>query len=114
VLAYATPPADSSALIFSMVNNDPAPAGSWLERLLGVGVARAHNVPSDWYQVPLEGGSIQRLTTLGDTGLFGDLSPDGTQMAFIASSGLYILNLESGELAHLSEETFIGTIDWIP
>jgi Tol biopolymer transport system component len=106
--------ADSQALIFSMVNNDPGPGSSWLEKWLGVSIAYAHNVPSDWYQVPLEGGSPRRLTRLGGTGLSGDLSPDGTQMAFIAGTGLYILNLEDGELVHLSEEILVGTVDWIP
>jgi Tol biopolymer transport system component len=106
--------ADSQAIIFSMVNPATTPALSWLDRLLGVRVARAHDVPSDWYRVPLEGGTPERLTFLGETALFGDLSPAGTRLAFLGSTGLHILNLDDGGLVHLSEEPMVGTIDWIP
>jgi Tol biopolymer transport system component len=105
---------DGQGLIFSMVNPPPAPASSFWDRLFGVQIARAHDVPSDWYRVPIQGGEPQRLTNLETTGLAGALSPDGSTLVFIASNGLYSLELSSGEPALLSEEVYIGSIDWIP
>jgi Tol biopolymer transport system component len=105
---------DGDQLIFSMVNLEPAPASTWLEKLFGVRVASAHNVPSDWYRVSLTSGRVKRLTTLNEVNLNGDLSPDGSRMAFIASSGLYVVNLDGSNLIQLSEDRFVGTVDWIP
>jgi Tol biopolymer transport system component len=105
---------DGSQLIFSMVNPQLPPASSWLERLFGVEVASAHSVPSDWYRVPTGGGLPERLTGLGDLYLNGDLSPDGSQMAFISASGLYVMNIDGSDLTMLSSEVFVGTVSWVP
>jgi Tol biopolymer transport system component len=96
-----------------MVNAQPAPASSWLERLFGVQVAYAHSVPSDWYQAPVSGGTPQPLTHLGDINLNGDLSPDGSQMAFISASGLYVMNIDGSNLVLLSSDVVVGTVNWI-
>jgi hypothetical protein len=77
-------------------------------------VASAHNVPSDWYQALSIGGTPQRLTNLNDTGLYGALSPDGKQMAFICASGLNVMNLDGSGLTQLSGDVMVGTIDWLP
>ena len=105
---------DGNQLIFSMVNLQPAPASSWLEKLFGVDVVSAHNVPSDWYRAPLSGGVPQRLTNLNEVNLNGDLSPDGSQLAFIGASGLYVMNIDGSSLIQLSNDVMIGTVDWIP
>lgn len=105
---------DGSQLIFSMVNPQPAPASSWLDKLFGLRIASAHNVPSDWYTAPLSGGSPQRLTSLFDVNLNGDLSPDGGQMAFIGASGLYVMNTDGSNLELLTNDLFIGTVSWLP
>jgi hypothetical protein len=106
--------ADGKSLIFSMVNLQFAPASSWLEKLLGVKVASAHSVPSDWYIVPAGGGQPQRLTAINDVGMFADLSPDGTRMAFISATGLYVMNVDGSELEQISNEILVGTVDWLP
>jgi hypothetical protein len=49
---------------------------------------------------------------LNEVNLNGDLSPDGSRMAFIASSGLYVVNLDGSNLIQLSEDRFVGTVDW--
>ncbi len=105
---------DGSQLIFSMVNPQPEPASSWLDKLFGLQIASAHNVPSDWYWTPLNGGSPQRLTSLYDVNLNGDLSPDGSQMAFIGASGLYVMNTDGSNLELLTNDLFIGTVSWLP
>jgi Tol biopolymer transport system component len=104
---------DGNQLIFSMVNAQPAPASSWLEDLFGVITVSAHNVPSDWYTAPITGGNPQRLTELNEVNLIGDLSPDGSQMAFIGASGLYVMNIDGSGMVKLSDRLLIGTVDWI-
>jgi Tol biopolymer transport system component len=105
---------DGSQLIFSMVNPLPAPTSSWLEELLGVKVASAHSVPSDWYRVPISGGEPERLTNLDDVNLNGSLSPDGSKMAFISATGLFVMNVDGSNLTHLAREVLDGSVDWIP
>jgi Tol biopolymer transport system component len=106
--------ADGAQLIFSMVTPQTAPAASLWDKLFGVQVASAHNVPSDWYAVPAAGGDPQRLTLLNDVNLNGSLSPDGGRMAFICASGLYVINIDGSGLIQLTNEMYIGTADWIP
>jgi Tol biopolymer transport system component len=106
---------DGDNLIFSMVNAQNASADStWLDKLFGIQVASAHSVPSDWYLAPLSGGTPQRLTKLKDLNLNGQLSPDGSQMAFVAASGLYVINVDGTNLVKLSNGAYDGTVDWIP
>ena len=121
VLQGANPPVDAHLfsqdgdhLIFSMVDTQAAPASTWLEQLFGVQVASAHTVPSDWYLTPISGGVPQRLTELKDVSLNGDLSPDGSQLAFIAASGLYVMDTDGTNLVKLSNAAYTGSVDWIP
>jgi Tol biopolymer transport system component len=105
---------DGDTILFSAVNPQPASPDSWLDRLLGVRTALAHNVPSDWYTVSAAGGESQRLTNLNDTGMFADLSPDGSRVAFISATGFFIMNTDGSDLFRVSSQVFIGTLDWIP
>ncbi len=105
--------ADGSQMIFSMVNAKQSLRHPWFERLFAVEIASAHNIPSDWYTIPTAGGQPERLTEMNNTGMYADLSPDGRQLAFISAAGLYIMNLDGSELFSLSDQIFIGTIDWI-
>jgi hypothetical protein len=100
-------------ILFSAVNPQPKPSGSWLDRLLGITLASAHNVPSDWYQVTLPGGGPQRLTRLNDTGMFADISPAGDRIIFISAIGLYTMKLDGSDLVQISPQLFVGTVDWI-
>ncbi|HEX9013738.1 MAG TPA: hypothetical protein VF813_09490, partial [Anaerolineaceae bacterium] len=104
---------DGKSVIFSAVNPaQPAAQPTFLERLLGVEVVSAHNVPSDWYAVGLESGKIDRLTNLNDTGLYAALSPDQKRAAFIARSGIYVMNLDGTQLTQLNDQAVTGTVSW--
>jgi hypothetical protein len=107
---------DGKAIVFSAVNPQPAvsPTPTLLERLFGISLTSAHNVPSDWYGITQATGQIQRLTTLGDTGMYATLSPDGRRMAFIAQSGIYVMNLDGTQLTQLTDQIATGTVDWQP
>jgi Tol biopolymer transport system component len=106
---------DGKGIVFSAVNPLPAPnpTPSLFERLLGIEVVSAHNVPSDWYVVAQDSGKVTRLTNLNDTGMYATLSPDRQRVAFIAQSGVYVMNLDGTQLTQLTDQVATGTVDWI-
>jgi Tol biopolymer transport system component len=106
---------DSQAVVFSAVLKSEPPAGlSWLDRLLGVAVAAAHDVPSDWWRLPLTTGEPEQLTRLLDIGLLGDYSPDGQHIGFVGATGLYTMRPDGSELTRLRSVTAFGSFYWIP
>ena len=113
---------DGQSVIFSAVDTAPVLAAAnrrrWLDGFLGVRTAEAappaHSVPSDWWQVSIEGGAPIRLTFVYDTGLFGDFSPDGQWLGYISQSGLYVMSPDGGQVIRLRETSFTGTLNWIP
>jgi hypothetical protein len=111
---------DGGAIVFSAVGEGPAapvPALSWLDRLLGVqtveAAAPAHNVPSDWWQIGVDGTGLTRLTRQYDTSMFGVFSPDGQHIAYLSASGLYLMNPDGSEVQRILRTTGYGTIDWV-
>ena len=99
-------------LYFSAI--DPAEASlSWLDRLLGVRVASAHNVPSDWWRQPLAGDGAERLTNIFETGMYGDISEDDAHIAFITSNGVQVMNPDGSGVFRLLEISATGTLNWI-
>jgi Tol biopolymer transport system component len=110
---------DGSAIIFSAVGEGPQSEAegsslSWLDRLLGVQVASAHNVPSDWWRVPVAGGPPERLTKIYDTGLYGDFALDGQYIAYLSVNGLYVMTPDGKEITSLLNMQVIGTLEWVP
>jgi hypothetical protein len=115
--------ADGEYVIFSAVGDGtpatptPEPAAAWVDRLLGVRTAyaapAAHNVPSDWWRVPVTGGAPERLTQIFDTGLYGAAAPGGGWAAFISASGLYVMQSDGGNVTRLSRQGGTGTVEWL-
>lgn len=107
--------ADSRHLLFSVPEELPTNSLSWLDRLTGVRIARAHNVPSDWWIVPISGGEPKRLTELFTTGLFGEFSPNGTQIASLFVLGLFVMNSDGTDILFIPVGSVpYGTLDWAP
>jgi Tol biopolymer transport system component len=104
---------DNQMLYFSA--SEPASVRSWWEILTGVQVAVAHNLPSDWYRIPVAGGEAERLTELDGVGLYGRFSPQNpTIFAFASQSGLYLMSA-NGEDAHKAQEgVFTDSLAWRP
>lgn len=85
-----------------------------LDRLLGVRLAEAHSVPSDWWVFPAGGGDGAQLTNLYEVGLYGDLSPDGRHIAFITSGGVFVMNPDGSGVFQLLDMPATGTLNWVP
>lgn len=114
---------DGKTIVFNAVGQGKSPALSWLDRLMGVQVAEAHNVPSDWWSISLGETHPARLTELYDTGMYGDFSPDGKHIGFISASGLYVMpapgpqaqvNPDGSQVTPLLPIDTLGTLEWAP
>jgi hypothetical protein len=110
---------DGKSLLLSVVTqglSDLAPGGdpSWWDRLLGVVPAGAHNIPSDWWLVPLDGSPPTQLTHVSDVGLFGSFSPDGQLLAYGSQSGLFVGQADATGFQQIEDLQAVLTVDWIP
>lgn len=106
---------DGTSILFSAPSPSQAYQPNWLDRLMGVQVARAHNVPSDWWSVPLSGGPVIRLTKIQTIKLFASVSPDGKYVASLSGEGIFVMNLNGSNLQQLLVDPGVtGTLRWIP
>lgn len=87
---------------------------AWFDRLLGVKTAIAHNVPSDWWRIPVMGGQPEQVTTINAVGMYGSFDPNGRTIAFASQTGLYLMNLDGTNLTYLLETAAASTLAWIP
>ena len=109
--------ADGQSLIFSAEVLTQSYQPNWLDRLMGVTVAKAHsNVPSDWWSIPMTGGAITRLTNIQSMGLFGSRSPDGQFLASYSLNGIFVMRTDGTQLTQLlpNPQSVPGTVCWIP
>jgi hypothetical protein len=106
---------DSQVIIFSAVGG-PASSQLWSNQLISTlrPNVMSHNIPSDWWRVDLASGQIKSLTHIGDTGMYGDFSPDGQHIAFVAATGLYLMNPDGTNLMRLLNYGPEGTVSWTP
>jgi Tol biopolymer transport system component len=109
--------ADGQSLIFSAEVPTQSYQPNWLDRLMGVSVARAHsNVPSDWWSIPSTGGEMTQLTNIQSLGLFGSRSPDGQYLASYSLNGIFVMKMDGTQLTQLlpNPQSVPGTVCWIP
>ena len=105
---------DGKTLVFSAVG-EPLPSSlSWLDQLMGVQIAEAHNVPSDWWRVSIDGGKPERLTRVNGTGMYADFAPDGQHIAFSSITGLFVMQPDGSNLIQLTDAGLGGSVSWVP
>ena len=107
---------DGQTLLFSAPVPAQAYQPNWLDKVMGVQIARAHNVPSDWWSVPIDGGNITQLTNIQTTNLFASFAPDGKHLASHSTSGIFVMKPDGSELTMLipNPQSVPGTVAWIP
>lgn len=105
---------DGQTLLFSAVGEPQVSSLSWLDRLLGVQIAEAHTVPSDWWRVPIQGGKPEQLTHINGTGMYADFAPDGQHVAFADITGVFVMQPDGSHLVQLVNEAAGGTVSWVP
>jgi Tol biopolymer transport system component len=106
---------DGGSILFSVPQPGPSSRPNLFERLVGIQVASAHNIPSDWWSIPVTGGTPARLTNLQTVNLFASLSPDHKHMASLSGDGIFVMELDGSNLTQLLSDTGVhGTVSWIP
>lgn len=106
---------DGQLLLFSVPTEPTLSQLPWYDRLMGVQIAQAHDVPSDWWSVPVTGGEPTQLTRLQTINLFASFSPDKTRIASVSGEGLFVMRLDGSELTQLVRDPNVhGTVSWIP
>ena len=105
--------ADGQWLYFSAVSPQTSSA-TWWERLLGIEVAAAHDLPSQWWRLPVSGGEPEAITVEARVGQYGVLSPDGRSIAFSTKSGIYLMQLDGSDVRLLLETSASDSLSWTP
>jgi hypothetical protein len=113
---------DGQYIYFSATGPGPQgsnlpPAGqprSLVEILTGAQPAFANGMPSEWWRLPVAGGTPARLTDIGASGLSGNFSPDGQFFAFVSFSGLGMIAADGGRFAWIYPATTQGNVIWLP
>lgn len=106
---------DGESILFSAPGPGQGYQPNWFEKVMGIQVAKAHNIPSDWWSVPVSGGVPIQLTHLQTINLFASLSPDKQHIASLSGEGLFVMDLEGSNLTQLvSDPEVHGTVSWIP
>jgi Tol biopolymer transport system component len=107
--------ADGQSILFSAPPPPQAYQPNWLDKLMGIRVAKAHNVPSDWWSVPITGGVPIRLTQIQTINLFASSSPDKKHIASVSGEGIFVMDLDGSDLTRLLFNSGVsGTVSWIP
>jgi Tol biopolymer transport system component len=105
---------DGRSIIFSAPPPPQAYQPNWFEKLMGIQVVKAHEIPSDWWSVPVTGGEPTRLTQLQTIRLFASLSPDKKHIASLSGEGIFIMDQQGTNLTQLLFEPGVsGTVNWI-
>ena len=106
---------DGEHIIFSAPPPPQAYQPNWFEKLLGIQVVKAHEIPSDWWSVPVTGGTPTRLTQLQTIRLFASISPDKKHIASLSGEGIFVMDQQGSNLTQLLFEPGVsGTVSWIP
>jgi len=106
---------DGQSILFSAPVPGQSYQPNWLERFMGIQVAKAHNIPSDWWSVPVTGGVPTQLTNIQTINLFGSISPDKRYIASLSGEGLFVMDLDGSNLTRLIADPGVhGTVTWIP
>ena len=83
---------------------------------MGIQVAEAHTVLSDWWSVPLSGGVPKQMTHIQSPVLFASVSPDGKLIASYSGNGLFVMKPDGTGLATLIPDLggLAGMVSWLP
>jgi len=106
---------DGKTILFSAPTSTVSSAADWMDWLLGVQPASAHNVISEWWSVPASGGRPTQLTHIQAPGLYGFVSPDGLQVASFSANGIFVMHPDGSGLSMIIKDVggIAGTVDWI-
>ncbi len=109
-------PPGGRTILFSAPAPTQSIAPNWLDWLMGVHVASAHNIPSEWWSVPISGGVPAQLSHIQAPGLYASVSPDGQWLASYSGNGVFVMRPDGSGLTMIVKDVggVAGTVSWIP
>jgi Tol biopolymer transport system component len=107
---------DGKSILFSAPSPVQSSTSPWLDWLFGVTVASAHNIPSEWWTVPIDGGRVTQLTQIQGASLYASISPDNRYIASFSGNGIFVMNPDGTNLTMIISNNGgnAGTVNWIP
>jgi Tol biopolymer transport system component len=106
---------DGQSILFSAPVPPQAYQPNWFDHLMGVQIAKAHNVPSDWWSVPISGGTVTRLTQIQTIKLFASISPDKKYIASLSGEGIFVMDPDGSNVTQLLFDPGISSpVSWMP
>lgn len=107
---------DAQTLYYVAITQGPASAATWLLDLL-IPSAHAHSnhdLPADWWQVPVDGGTPTQLTNLFTIHYDGRADPAGDWLFIATREGVQQVNVATGESEVVLKSRTIRALDWLP
>ncbi|HEX2697751.1 MAG TPA: hypothetical protein VHM28_08575 [Anaerolineales bacterium] len=108
---------DDQSILFSAPIFSQSSGPNWADKLFGITVASADGtIPSDWWSVPLAGGTPKRLTQVQSLALYATFSPDKKYIASYSADGIFVMNPDGSGVTQIVNYTggITGAISWIP
>ncbi len=107
---------DDKSVLYSAVSPTQPSQPNWVDKLFGITEAYAHTVPSDWWSVPIGGGTPTQLTHIAAVGLYASLSPDKKYIASYSGNGVFVMNPDGTGSTTIVPDVggLAGTVSWIP
>jgi Tol biopolymer transport system component len=105
---------DGQSIIFSAPDPTRSYQPNWLDRLMGIQMAKAHGAPADWWIVQVTGGEPTRLTQIQASNLFARMSPDRQHLVSFSINGLFVMELDGSNLTSITPDPSGSTVDWLP
>lgn len=107
---------DGQSILFSGEVPGISYQPNWLEKLMGIRVAKADGKPSVWWSVPAGGGEITQLTDQPSLRLYGNFSPDNQHIVSYGGNEIFVMKPDGSEVTILISGLllFEGTVSWIP
>jgi hypothetical protein len=103
--------------VFLAVIRDPDSPTSWLNQLFDTPAVYAHDnhdLPADWWLIPLNGGVPNKLADVGLILYQGVFSPDAEHFAFASAQGLHMMGQNGSNLQLLIQSRAIRSVAWLP
>jgi len=72
-----------------------------------------HDIPSDWWRVPVAGGDAEQITHLDTIVYDGRAHPDGGWFATATREGVLLVDGETGEATSVLEARTIRALAWV-
>ena len=108
---------DNQSILFGSPDGPISFEPNWIDRMLDVQVAFANgSLPSDWWSVPIAGGTVTRLTQLQAMSLYGVYSPDRKYIVSYSLGGIFVMRPDGTQVTMVVNDVggTAGTVSWIP